>query len=231
MIANHFPLELTLGAVYFGATIAAVFYGITILQTVIYYKQYPNDPWIFRYTVAVLWILDTLSVIFSTYTLYFYMVKSSGDYSALLDIIWYAHLTSVIVFGLTEITGRSFPLQLLVNMLTVVGVQALYAFRIWKLGRRIHKVIPWSIFLAVAASLGETSFVIMNEDLNVNSKAPEFTMPLYDLSQAKLVTRYTLSSPFGIPTISTSIYVVFSTLAGADFFIAATMCYYLDKHS
>ncbi len=29
-------------------------------------------------------------------------------------------------------------------------------------------------FLAVAASLGETSFVIMNEDLNANSKAPEF---------------------------------------------------------
>ncbi|PBK91918.1 hypothetical protein ARMGADRAFT_192765 [Armillaria gallica] len=48
-------------------------------------------------------------------------------------------------------------------------------------------------------------------------------------SHTNLVTRYTVSSPFGIPTISTSIYVVFSTLAGADFFIAATMCYYLDK--
>ncbi len=29
-------------------------------------------------------------------------------------------------------------------------------------------------FLAVAASLGETSFVIMGQDLNANSKAPEF---------------------------------------------------------
>ncbi|PBK91917.1 hypothetical protein ARMGADRAFT_1063868 [Armillaria gallica] len=131
LIANHFPLELTLGAVYFGATIAAVFYGITILQTVIYYKQYPNDPWIFRYAVAVLWILDTLSVVFSTHALYFYMVESFGNYSALLNIIW------------------SFPLQLLVNMLTIVGVQALYAVRIWKLGRKFNKVIPWSIVRAL----------------------------------------------------------------------------------
>ncbi|PBK66732.1 hypothetical protein ARMSODRAFT_1021166 [Armillaria solidipes] len=224
LITNHFPLGLTLGAVYVGATIAAVFYGITILQTVIYYKQYPNDPWIFRYAVAVLWILDTLHIVLSTHALYYYMVESFGDYPALFSIIWYAHLASVIAFGLIQFTGRSFPLQLLVGMLIVVGVQALYAVRIWKLGRSIHMVIPWFIFLAVAASLGEISFVIMSEDLNATSKAPEFRMLL-----DAIYDTYTLSSPFGIPTISTSIYVVFSTLGGADFCIAATMCYYLDK--
>ncbi|KAK0207366.1 hypothetical protein IW262DRAFT_662387 [Armillaria fumosa] len=185
LIAAHFPLGLTLGAVYVGATIAAVFYGITILQTAIYYKQYPGDSWIFRNAVAVLWILDTLHVILTTHALYFYMVESFGDYSALFSIIW------------------SFPLQLLVGMLIVVGVQALYAVRIWKLGRSIHMVIPWFIFLAVAASLGTGIYAI------------------YDT--------YTLTTPFGIPTISTSIYVVFVTLAGADFCIASTMCYYLDK--
>ncbi len=58
----------TLGALFTGATIAAVYvylplgstfmlnlhpscYGITILQTFIYYKLNPNDPWIFRYSV------------------------------------------------------------------------------------------------------------------------------------------------------------------------------------
>ncbi len=60
-------LGATLGAIFIGATIAAVFvqnlgldamltprsrfYGITILQTVVYYKQNPNDPWLFRYAV------------------------------------------------------------------------------------------------------------------------------------------------------------------------------------
>ncbi|PBK91922.1 hypothetical protein ARMGADRAFT_192839 [Armillaria gallica] len=179
------PLGTTLGAVYVGATIAAVFYGITILQTVIYYKRYPNDPWLFRYSVAILWILDTLHVAISTHALYFYMIESFGNYLPLFGIIW------------------SFPLQLLVNMLIVVGVQALYAVRIWKLGLKFDMVLPWLIFLAVAASFGTGIYVI------------------YDT--------YTLSSFFDIPTISTSIYIVFSTLAGADFFIAATMCYYLHK--
>ncbi|KAK0457251.1 uncharacterized protein EV420DRAFT_515083 [Desarmillaria tabescens] len=184
-IADIPPLGTTLGAIYVGATIGAVFYGITILQTVIYYKQYPNDPWLFRYSIALLWILDTLHVAISTHALYFYLIDSFGNYFPLFGIIW------------------SFPLQLLVNMLIVVGVQALYAVRIWKFGRNYHVVLPWFIFLAVAASLATGIYVI------------------YDT--------YTLSSFFQISTISTSIYVVFSTLAGADFIIATTMCYYLRR--
>ncbi|KAK0220658.1 hypothetical protein IW262DRAFT_1386051 [Armillaria fumosa] len=60
-------------------------------------------------------------------------------------------------------------------------------------------VLPWLIFLAVAASLDV----------------------IYDT--------YTISSFFNISTISTSIYTVFSTFAGADFFIAIIMRYYLHK--
>ncbi|KAK0488408.1 hypothetical protein IW261DRAFT_347013 [Armillaria novae-zelandiae] len=179
------PLGMTLGAVYVGATIAAVFYGITILQTIMYYKRYPDDPWLFRYSVAMLWTLDTLHVAISTHALYFYLIESFGNYLPLFGIIW------------------SFPLQLLVNMLIVVGVQALYAVRIWKLGLKFGMVLPWLIFLAVGASLGTGIYVI------------------YDT--------YTISSFFDLPTISTSIYIVFSTLAAADFFIATTMCYYLHK--
>ncbi|KAK0203241.1 hypothetical protein DFS33DRAFT_971340 [Desarmillaria ectypa] len=180
-------LGATLGAVYIGATIAAVFYGITILQTVIYYKQNHNDPWLFRYAVAFLWILDTLQVALSTHALYFYLIKSFGKYLALLRTIW------------------SFPLQFLANMLIVCGVQALYAVRIWKLGRHFHMILPWFIFLTVAATFGTGLYVI------------------YDT--------YTLETFFTLEilTIKTSIYAVFSTMAGADFVIAGAMCFYLYK--
>ncbi|KAG7443423.1 uncharacterized protein BT62DRAFT_331033 [Guyanagaster necrorhizus] len=85
------PSELakTLGALFIGATIASVCYGLTILQTVIYYKLNPDDPWIFRYGIALLWILDTLHVALSTHALYFYLIQSFGNYIALLSkIIW-----------------------------------------------------------------------------------------------------------------------------------------------
>ncbi|SJL17550.1 related to 4-hydroxybenzoate transporter [Armillaria ostoyae] len=166
---------------------AALFYGITILQTVVYYKQNPNDPWLFRYGVAFLWILDTVQVALSTHALYFYLIKSFGNYPALLSIIW------------------SFPLQLLANMLIICGVQALYAVRIWKLGRHFHMVLPWFIFLAVAATFGTGVYV------------------MYDT--------YTLATftSLEISAIKVSIYAVFSTMAGADFIIAGTMCFYLHK--
>ncbi|KAK0220665.1 hypothetical protein IW262DRAFT_1041830 [Armillaria fumosa] len=178
-------LGWTLGPIYIGTTIAAVFYGITILQTVIYYKGYPNDSWHFRYGVAFLWVLDTLHIALSTHVLYFHLVQSSGNYLHMLKIIW------------------SFRLQLIVNILITVGVQGLYAVRVWKFGRNFHKVLPWFIFLAVAACLGAAIYSIYET--------------------------YTLSSYLQISKIKTAVYVVFSTDVAADFFIAATMCYYLHK--
>ncbi|KAK0457282.1 uncharacterized protein EV420DRAFT_1549932 [Desarmillaria tabescens] len=142
---SDIPSELatTLGALFIGSTIAAVCYGITILQTVVYYKLNPGDPWIFRYSVALLWILDTLHVALSTHALYFYLIELFGNYIALLSrIIW------------------SFPLQLLINVLINSAVQALYAVRIWKLSRSFKMVLPQFIFIPVAATFGTGLYVI-----------------------------------------------------------------------
>ncbi|KAK0203247.1 hypothetical protein DFS33DRAFT_974919 [Desarmillaria ectypa] len=135
-------MAATVGATFIGAIIASVFYGITILQTVAYYRQYPNDPWLFRYAVALLWIFDTLHVVLTTHALYFYLIESFGNYPALFTIVW------------------SFSLQLLLNMLIVPGVQVLYAVRIWKLGSHFHVVLPRFIFLAVAATFGAGVYLI-----------------------------------------------------------------------
>ncbi|KAK0488430.1 hypothetical protein IW261DRAFT_349059 [Armillaria novae-zelandiae] len=183
---NDIPNKLatTLGALFVGATIAAVCYGITILQTVVYYKLNPNDPWIFRYSVALLLISDTLHVALSTHGLYFYLIQSFGNYLALLSkVIW------------------SFPL--LINVLINSGVQALYAVRIWKLGRKFHTILPWFIIIPVAATFGTGLYVI------------------YDA--------YTLSNFLDISKIRPCIYTVFSTMTAADFIIAGVMCFYLHK--
>ncbi|KAK0457284.1 uncharacterized protein EV420DRAFT_1549971 [Desarmillaria tabescens] len=132
----------TFGAVYIGVTIAAILYGITILQTAIYYKVNPNDPWVYKYAVAILWILDTLNIALSAHVLYFYLIESFGNYSALSRVIW------------------SFPLQIVFNMLIAYGVQALYAVRIWKFGRHFHLAFPWFIFLAVAATFGTGIYAV-----------------------------------------------------------------------
>ncbi|KAK0243658.1 hypothetical protein EDD85DRAFT_168379 [Armillaria nabsnona] len=146
-----FILGETLGALYVGATIAAVLFGITNLQAVIYYNKYHSDWWVYRYSVALLWILDTLHVVLTTHAMYFYLVDMSGDLAgALVHSVW------------------SFKVQLDINAWIVVYVQGLYAVRIWKLGRHFHKFLPWFVFLAVAASLGAGIFVTYDISITRN---------------------------------------------------------------
>ncbi|SJL15322.1 uncharacterized protein ARMOST_18815 [Armillaria ostoyae] len=142
----------TFGALYVGAIIAAVLFGITNLQTVIYYKRYPNDWWLYRYSVALLWVLDTLHVVLSTHALYFYLIEMFGDLSgALVHNVW------------------SFKAQLVINSYTFQGympsdygsVRIVVAVDDSKLsvilvGRHFHKILPWFVFLAMASSLGNS---------------------------------------------------------------------------
>ncbi|KAK0226798.1 hypothetical protein EDD85DRAFT_958559 [Armillaria nabsnona] len=105
-IASTVPLlGMTLGTVYIGATVAAMqvnlififlstkisvnsFFGISNLQMVIYYKNYPDDSWIYRYSVAIIWILDALHVALSTHAVYHYLIDLFGNYLGLYHIVW-----------------------------------------------------------------------------------------------------------------------------------------------
>ncbi|PBK81108.1 hypothetical protein ARMGADRAFT_816148 [Armillaria gallica] len=132
----------TFGALFVGATIAAILFGITNIQTLIYYKKYPNDWSFYRYSVALLWVLDTAHLALSTHALYYYLIDMYGNLlGALLgNIIW------------------SLRLQLILKVWIVVFVQGLYAIRLWKLGLHFHKILPWFVFLAVSASVGAGIF-------------------------------------------------------------------------
>ncbi|KAK0490193.1 hypothetical protein EDD18DRAFT_1109741 [Armillaria luteobubalina] len=140
----------TFGVLYIGATIAAILFGITNLQMVIYYKKYPNDISLYRYSVALLWILDALHVAFTTHALYFYLIDMFGDLSgAMLHSVWY-------------VSERRRKVQLCMNVATVVYVQGWKTFsQVSPMDRGWHIIILPSIrtltinqLLAIGASLG-----------------------------------------------------------------------------
>ncbi|KAK0442490.1 uncharacterized protein EV420DRAFT_1076177 [Desarmillaria tabescens] len=117
-------------------------FGISNLQMVIYYKRYPNDWWIYRYSVAIIWILDALHVALSTHAIYHYFVDLFGDYVELFHIVW------------------SFKLQLLICMVMIIWVEALYAVRLWRLGSHFNRIISWIVILTVAVALGAGIFSV-----------------------------------------------------------------------
>ncbi|KAK0474942.1 hypothetical protein IW261DRAFT_536089 [Armillaria novae-zelandiae] len=178
-------LGTTLGPLYIGATIATILFGLTNTQVAKYYKKYPDDWWIFWYSVGILWTLDALHVALTTHMLYHYLIDSFGDYDELLNVLW------------------SFKLQLLIEMVIVVGVQGIYIIRIWKLGRYFHRILPWIVSLTFLVALGNGIFSVY--------------------------TAYFVSDFKTLPGVQVSITVISAIPMFSDFVITLSMCYYLHK--
>ncbi|SJL16927.1 uncharacterized protein ARMOST_20459 [Armillaria ostoyae] len=115
----------TFGALFVGATIGAILFGIMNVQMLIYYKRYPNDWSFYRHSVTLFWVLETVHIALGTHALYHYLIDMNLRGALEADIIW------------------SFRLQLVIKVWTIVFVQGLYAIRLWKLGRHFHKIVPF----------------------------------------------------------------------------------------
>ncbi|PBK74281.1 hypothetical protein ARMSODRAFT_581561 [Armillaria solidipes] len=136
-------LSATFGAFHIGATLAAILFGVTNLQAVIYYKKYRNDWWFYKSAVALLWALDALHVALSTQVLYSFLMEFGNLQALFFDsTLW------------------SIQLQIAISAFVSVGVQFLYTVRLWKFGCHFHRFAPWFTFLAVATSLGTGIFFI-----------------------------------------------------------------------
>ncbi|KAK0434911.1 peptidase M24, structural domain-containing protein [Armillaria borealis] len=181
-------LGMTLGVLYIGATIAAILFGITNTQVAKYYKKYPDDWWIFRYSVGILWTFDALHVALSTHMIYHYLIDLFGDYDGLHNVIW------------------SFKLQLLIEMIIVVGVQGIYIIRIWKLSYLLSG--------PRLCCVNNTTFIL----------GRELTASAYIN-----LNRYFVSDFKALPGVEVSISIITAIPVFSDFVIALSMCYYLHK--
>jgi len=81
-------LKPTFGWIFIGVVCAAVFYGITVLQTLFYFQTYPSDTIFLKSLVTGIWILDTLSLILVAYATYTWLIIDYANPLALNNIIW-----------------------------------------------------------------------------------------------------------------------------------------------
>ncbi|KAK0457268.1 uncharacterized protein EV420DRAFT_1689878 [Desarmillaria tabescens] len=142
-IAATLSLDMTMGAIFVGVMISAMLYGISVHQLAIYYRllengvsNFPRFSYDFylnkrtRHDAGLpnpntddtlktrgssdIQILDTIQLGLAILALYFYLVTYRGNYQVLLQLNW------------------SIRSQYPFSMASDVGVQALYAVRIWK---------------------------------------------------------------------------------------------------
>lgn len=91
MATPHPPsinLDSKLGAAFLGNILASIFYGITCVQTYLYFRTQSKDGRLFKVLIAFLWMLDTAHLAVITHTLYFYLVSNYGNLASLVTPTW-----------------------------------------------------------------------------------------------------------------------------------------------
>ncbi|KAL7281971.1 hypothetical protein ACG7TL_003438 [Trametes sanguinea] len=107
------PAESFFGGMLIEIFIACILYGITTLQSFIYFQKYQNDTPSLKLMVAAIWILETAHTAFCMQVVYSYLVSNFGEFEYFLNINWGV--------GVTVIT------EVVISTL----VQAFYVRRVW----------------------------------------------------------------------------------------------------
>ncbi|KAJ7278294.1 hypothetical protein C8J57DRAFT_1713182 [Mycena rebaudengoi] len=125
-------VKQSLSTILIGFAIATTLYGITILQTYLYFRHYTKDALWMRFMVSFLWAMDTLTTILVAHSLYTYNILNFFNLPADGTIPWSFALESEVVDIITLISQCFFGYQLLL------------------ISR--YKIIPISVFLLAFAA-------------------------------------------------------------------------------
>ncbi|KAI0726310.1 hypothetical protein C8Q72DRAFT_929170 [Fomitopsis betulina] len=127
-------LNATFGVLLIGFIFAVTLYGLTFFQTYIYYSRFPSDAILAKWTIGVLWAVDTATTTLLSHTLYYYLITSFMAPFDELDIT------------------KTFISENALAAFAIFLVQVFYAYRIFTLNGK-NPVIPGAIAVIAAANL------------------------------------------------------------------------------
>ncbi|TFY51648.1 hypothetical protein EVJ58_g10455 [Rhodofomes roseus] len=124
-------LNATFGVLLIGFIFAVTLYGLTFFQTYIYYSRFPSDTTLSKWTIALLWAVDTATTTLLSHTLYYYLITSfMAPFDALDVTKTFVSENALAAFG-------------------IFLVQVFYAYRVFTLNGK-NPVIPGAIsFIAL----------------------------------------------------------------------------------
>ncbi|KAL5519810.1 hypothetical protein ACEPAG_1470 [Sanghuangporus baumii] len=135
-MADNYFINTTFGAALMGLIVGSVLYGVTCMQTYLYYRAYSKDPIGLKLLVFVLWILDSTHMILSTVTIYWYLVLNFGNFEN-LDVGYWA-----------------MDIQTDFNGLIGLMVELFFAWRVWKVSNSIWLITIITVLAFLHFSLG-----------------------------------------------------------------------------
>ncbi|EGN92048.1 hypothetical protein SERLA73DRAFT_164252 [Serpula lacrymans var. lacrymans S7.3] len=134
--------ELLMRGPQLGTMFAMTLYGITCMQTFLYYQNYSEDRWILKLTVAIIWfysyyiprVLETAHVGLAVGAMDYYLIVNFSEVGIMLTVHWTISVSYTIGFFIT----------LIVNLY--------YSWRIWILSKQWY--ISATLVVFAIARLG-----------------------------------------------------------------------------
>ncbi|KAH0588393.1 hypothetical protein H2248_004247 [Termitomyces sp. 'cryptogamus'] len=151
--AQHLVLPDRPGALLIGFLLAAVLYGVSTLQTYLYWFNYPKDRAETKVLVAAVWMLDTTHTVLMSICLYYYLVTNYGNQPTLTSGHWSLFTSLIINVNIAFLVHVFFTLQI---------------FRFSKVGVR------WWL----ASFTGLLSFAQFSLGIGAYANHREYTVPL-----------------------------------------------------
>ncbi|KAJ7292055.1 hypothetical protein C8J57DRAFT_1274522 [Mycena rebaudengoi] len=178
-------LDNTLGAVFLGVVVSCILFGVSSLQVYWYFHYYPNDGRLHKTSVAILWLLDAAHLSLTVFSTYHYGIMGFGHSERLEVVLW------------------SIKLHTAINVVIVLMVQSLYAYRVWLLGSYHHSVLGYLVAGIVLGGFG-VGILLAYET-------------------------YTLNMWLDTSRITWAVTFSFAASTAIDILISIAMCFYLKK--
>jgi hypothetical protein len=153
-----------LGFIFVGFVLATSLYGISLLQTYLYFRQY-TDGWWLKIVVLALIVTDSLSTALVSHAVFTYLVTNLGNIIADTHTIW------------------SFNLENGVLSVTTLIAQGFYIIQIFKVGGSRYLVAVMVLLALAAFALGIEETVNIFQNTSASTIAATKTLIIGGLVQ------------------------------------------------
>ncbi|KAI9056806.1 hypothetical protein FKP32DRAFT_1681968 [Trametes sanguinea] len=140
------PAEPVIGGLLIELFFAFILYGITTLQTFIYFQRYTEDGITLKALVAAVWILESVHTGFCMEFIYAYLIQGFGEFDKILNINW--------GIGVTVVASACIALC----------VQGYYSWRVWIVSAKsVALTCGIGLFALLRVAFGIASAVLSYE--------------------------------------------------------------------
>ncbi|KAJ3774151.1 hypothetical protein FB446DRAFT_490747 [Lentinula raphanica] len=171
------------GAGLIGAIVTAMLYGLTTLQTYLYFINYPKDEVKIKMLVSIVWILDSLHIALVTFCVYHYLVINFSNPAGLAIINWSLNIT------------------VMLNLLLAVLVQSFFTRQVFSISRG---AVRWALVVLLGITVtGHFCF-------GIETVAYIFVSKTFDTFQESSTVKLAAVTPFAVFAVLSDVLIAVS---------------------